>query len=148
MKPRGFIAITLRDGPPEPERGFYAVSKAELERLARERGAFIERSLESNDKLGRTEIRWMHLSIRLPDDRSGALPLLRYIILNDDKSSTYKLALLRVYLLPTPVSSAGIRSFGRGDWLLPPAGLATPKLYAITSEQFPPRRRKGKGARV
>jgi SAM-dependent methyltransferase len=96
LKPGGFIAITLRDGPTEPERGFYAVSKAELERLARERGAFIERSLESNDKLGRAEIRWIQLSIRLPDDRSGALPLLRYVILNDDKSSTYKLALLRV----------------------------------------------------
>jgi hypothetical protein len=31
--------------------------------------------------------------VRLPDDGSGALPLLRHIILNDDKSSTYKLAL-------------------------------------------------------
>jgi hypothetical protein len=33
--------------------------------------------------------------MRLPDDGAGALPLLRGIILNDDKSSTYKLALLR-----------------------------------------------------
>jgi hypothetical protein len=32
---------------------------------------------------------------RLPDDGSGALPLIPGIILNDDKSSTYKLALLR-----------------------------------------------------
>ena len=31
-----------------------------------------------------------------PDEGTGALPLLRGIILNDDKSSTYKLALLRV----------------------------------------------------
>jgi SAM-dependent methyltransferase len=95
LKPGGIIAITLRDGPAEPERGFYPTSKLELERLARERGAFIERSLESDDKIGRVEVRWTHLAIRLPDDGSGALPLLRYIILNDDKSSTYKLALLR-----------------------------------------------------
>jgi hypothetical protein len=33
--------------------------------------------------------------LRLPDDGTGALPLLRHIILNDTKSSTYKLALLR-----------------------------------------------------
>jgi hypothetical protein len=33
--------------------------------------------------------------VRLPDDGTGALPLLRHIILNDDKASTYKLALLR-----------------------------------------------------
>jgi hypothetical protein len=33
--------------------------------------------------------------IRLPDDGTGVLPLLRHIILNDNKSSTYKLALLR-----------------------------------------------------
>jgi hypothetical protein len=35
---------------------------------------------------------------QLPDDGTGALPLLRGIILNDDKSSTYKLALLRAIL--------------------------------------------------
>jgi hypothetical protein len=33
--------------------------------------------------------------LRLPDDSAGALPLLRGIILNDDKYATYKLALLR-----------------------------------------------------
>ena len=33
--------------------------------------------------------------VRLPDDGTGALPLFRHVILNDDKSSTYKLALLR-----------------------------------------------------
>ena len=35
------------------------------------------------------------LALRLPDDGAGALPLLRGIILNDDKASTYKLGLLR-----------------------------------------------------
>jgi hypothetical protein len=40
-------------------------------------------------------VRWTQLAVRLPDDGSGALPLLRQIILNDDKFSTYKLALLR-----------------------------------------------------
>jgi hypothetical protein len=35
------------------------------------------------------------MCLQLPDDGTGALPVLRGVILNDDKSSTYKLALLR-----------------------------------------------------
>lgn len=35
------------------------------------------------------------MCLGLPDDGAGALPLLRGVILNDGKSSTYKLALLR-----------------------------------------------------
>ncbi len=35
------------------------------------------------------------MCLTLPDDGAGALPLLRGIILNDDKSATYKLGLLR-----------------------------------------------------
>ena len=35
------------------------------------------------------------MTIRLPDDGTGALPPLRHVILNDDKSSTYNLGLLR-----------------------------------------------------
>jgi hypothetical protein len=31
----------------------------------------------------------------MPDDGTGALPLLRHIILRDDKAATYKLGLLR-----------------------------------------------------
>ena len=47
------------------------------------------------DALGREEVQWLQLAVRLPDDGTGALPLFRHVILNDDKSSTYKLALLR-----------------------------------------------------
>ena len=45
--------------------------------------------------MGRSEVHWTQVAIRLPDDGTGALPLLRHIILNNDKSSTYKLGLLR-----------------------------------------------------
>ena len=31
----------------------------------------------------------------MPDDGTGSLPLLRHVIVNDNKSSTYKLGLLR-----------------------------------------------------
>jgi SAM-dependent methyltransferase len=96
LKPGGGLAITLRHGPAEPERGFHAVSQAEIEHLARAHGAFVEKATDARDELGRDAVNWTQLAIRLPDDGSGALPLLRHIILNDDKSSTYKLALLRV----------------------------------------------------
>lgn len=95
LKPGGCIVITLRHGPAEPERGIHEVSQAEIELLARAHGAFVERAADSRDQLGRDAVTWTQIVVRLPDDGSGALPLLRHIILNDDKSSTYKLALLR-----------------------------------------------------
>ena len=95
LKPGGVIAFTLRD-PIDAYRDMYPVSGAEIEELARQHGAFVERRSEGADFLGRTPINWEQVAVRVPDDGTGALPLLRHIILNDDKSSTYKLALLRV----------------------------------------------------
>lgn len=96
LKPGGVLAITLRHGPAETERRLHPVSAAEIKSLARDHGAFVERETTADDQLGRREVRWDQLAIRLPDDGTGALPLLRHVILNDDKSSTYKLGLLRV----------------------------------------------------
>ena len=95
LKPGGVLAISLRNGPAEPARGIHPVSLAEVETLVREHGAFVERKAASDDRMGRAEIHWTHIALRLPDDGTGALPLLRHVILNDDKSSTYKLGLLR-----------------------------------------------------
>jgi SAM-dependent methyltransferase len=123
IKPGGCIAITLRHGPAGPERGIHAVSQVEIERLARSHGAFVERATESKDKLGRDAVTWIQLAIRLPDDGSGALPLLRHIILNDDKSSTYKLALLRV-LCRIADGAAGYAQDADDDHVAIPLGLA------------------------
>ena len=81
-----------------PNRGGCSttVSSAEIERLARAHGAFVEVDEESPDHLGRADVTWTRVLVRLPDDAAGALPLLRHIILNNSKSATYKLALLRV----------------------------------------------------
>lgn len=95
LKPGGVIAITLRQGYADPQRGMYPATAGEIEDLARDHGAFIERCTESADRLGRNDVSWTQIAVRLPDDGLGALPLLRHIILNDDKSSTYKPALLR-----------------------------------------------------
>ena len=95
LKPGGLLAITLRIGPAAPERAMFAVSEEEIESLTKDHGAFIQKRVMTRDQGGRAEINWIQLAVRLPDDGTGALPLLRHIILNDDKSSTYKLALLR-----------------------------------------------------
>jgi SAM-dependent methyltransferase len=95
LNPGGAIAITLRMGAADPEREMHEVSRAEIESLARGHGAFVERCLEAEDRLGRSDVRWIQLVVRLPDDGTGALPLLRHVVLQDAKSSTYKLALLR-----------------------------------------------------
>jgi hypothetical protein len=44
----------------------------------------------------RPHVKWETVVFRLPDDGTGSLPLLRHIIINDNKSSSYKLGLLRV----------------------------------------------------
>jgi len=122
LKPGGVIAMSLRQGPAEADRGMHRVSEQEIERLAREHGAFIERRLEKHDALGRKEVTWIQIAIRLPDDGSGALPLLRHIILNDDKSSTYKLALLRA-LCRVADGAAGYASLEGDEYVSVPLGL-------------------------
>ena len=96
LKPGGTLAISLRMGPANESRpGIHPVSESEIERLAREHGALIARRVNTSDQQKRSEVNWVQVAIRLPDDGTGALPLLRQVILNDDKSSTYKLGLLR-----------------------------------------------------
>jgi hypothetical protein len=95
LKPGGLLVMTLRHGPTEPERGMHPVSLAELEELARDHGLALVRTEEAPDVRGRAGVTWTRVALRLPDDGTGALPLLRHVILNDAKASTYKLGLLR-----------------------------------------------------
>ena len=94
LKPRGVIAFSLRC-PVDRARGMYPVDREEIEGLARRHGAYVEAVSEVADLSGRAELSWLRVVVRLPDDGSGALPLVRRIVLNDNKSSTYKLGLLR-----------------------------------------------------
>ena len=122
LKPGGLLAITLRSGPVEESRGFHPVSAEEVETLARDHGVLVERHTETEDLLGRDEIRWIQMAVRLPDDGTGALPLLRHVILNDDKSSTYKLALLRT-LCRVADGAAGLARNHDDDFVAVPLGL-------------------------
>lgn len=95
LKPGGIILMSLREGAPEPDRPMWPAPSGEVEAFARTHGLAVLRSVTTEDQLSRTDVRWTGMCLRLPDDGAGALPLLRGIILNDEKSSTYKLGLLR-----------------------------------------------------
>ena len=95
LKPGGVIVIAVRTGPAEADREIYTVDGNEIPSLARNHGTILQRELDRSDLLGRQGVRWTNYALRLPDDGTDALPLLRHVILNDSKSSTYKLGLLR-----------------------------------------------------
>ena len=100
LKANGKIIVSLRHGANHDERTMYPVSADELSGFARKFGlSFRLLSEQTNaDELGRDDVYWQTVILTLPDDGSGAFPLLRNIIVNDNKSSTYKVALLRTLL--------------------------------------------------
>ena len=128
LKPRGVIALTLREGPLDAARDMYPVSVQEIEQLARRHGAYVERVSEDADFLGRKQLTWRRIAVRLPDDGTGALPLVRRTVLNDNKSSTYKLALLRVLCRTANGAPGLVRETGT-DHAEVPLGIAA--LYWI-----------------
>lgn len=100
LKANGKIVISLRHGPCNDERIMYQVSADELATFAKQFGLTFKllNHQHKHDELGRKEVSWQTVLLTLPDDGSGAFPLLRNIIMNDSKSSTYKVALLRTLL--------------------------------------------------
>ncbi|MBX3566319.1 MAG: class I SAM-dependent methyltransferase [Sphingomonas sp.] len=95
LKPGGLLVLSLRSGPALADRPMYEVGVGEVESLAHSHGLEVARIAARPDAQHRDDVQWTTIVLRLPDDGSGALPLIRGIILADDKSSTYKLALLR-----------------------------------------------------
>lgn len=124
MKPGALLLLSLREGPAPPDRPMFEVSLGEIEALARLHGLEILRAAPSRDGQGRGDVSWVHVVLKMPDDGTGALPLIRGIILADDKSSTYKLALLRtVARIAEAASSAARMTPGEADSVDLPLGL-------------------------
>ena len=109
LSPNGRIAISLRLGEPDTARAMYAVSLPELTSLAQQFGLRLVHVQDSADKLGRTGVAWTTAVLGLPDDGLQALPLLRHLVLVDEKSSTYKIALLRVLARIADAASGSAR---------------------------------------
>ena len=123
MSPGGSMMLTLRQGPSPADRPMEPATAADVEVLARRHGLQTVRSERIPDILGRDGIAWEVVWLRLPDDGTGALPLLRHVVLNDRKSSTYKLALLRT-LIRIADGAGGLARPGRDENLVDlPLGL-------------------------
>ena len=97
LKPNGKIVITLRHGECTDGRIMHSVDADELAKFANQFGLSYQ-LINEPDKLGRANINWQTVVLHLPDDGTGAFPLLRNIVVNDSKSSTYKIALLRTLM--------------------------------------------------
>ena len=118
----GLLAISLRSGPSPAGSEMHPVSLKEIERLARNHGFAVEKVQQAADQQGRVEVSWTSVALRLPDDGTGALPLLCHVILNDQKSATYKLGLLRA-LCRAADGSAGMVQKADDGFMRVPLGL-------------------------
>ena len=133
LSPGGSMMISLRQGPSAPGRPMSPATSAEIEVLARRHGLQVIRATKSNDASGRKGVSWEAVWLQLPDDGTGALPLLRHVVLNDQKSSTYKLALLRALLRIADGAAGFARPRANDDHVELPLGLVA--LYWIRSFQ-------------
>ena len=123
LKPGGLILMSLRQGPAPDDRPMHPAPVGEVEGLARDHGLSVLRVTNRADIQARADVSWTLIALQLPDDGSASLPLLRGIILNDDKSSTYKLGLLRAITKIADVAPSVARSLDDGDEVALPMGL-------------------------
>lgn len=99
LKPGGKLVISLRHGPSGDERQMHSVCSDNLQQLAREFGLnCLLVTDKTADVIGRDAVQWQTVVLQLPDDGSGAFPFIRHVALNDGKSGSHKLALMRVLL--------------------------------------------------
>ncbi len=128
LKPGGRLVMTLRHGPAPEGRPKWPGNAHEVERLGLDVGLALRVATErEDDASGRETVKWQTVILDMPDHGAGALPLLRGIILRQEKSSTYKLALLRCIARIADSSSNAARDFG--DHVELPLGLVA--LYWI-----------------
>lgn len=119
LAPNGRLIITLRHGEFDDQRQGYPVSVEELEQLAKNSALQVRHIDGSKDQLNRSEVWWQTVVMTLPDDGSGDLNKVRHIIVNDNKSATYKLALLRTLLRIADAHSGAVIDRSDGKILLP-----------------------------
>jgi SAM-dependent methyltransferase len=124
LGPSGVLVISLRYGTDEQEnaeRHFHTVTADELRLYAQRRSVAIVGQYQHAD-LNRAHVSWETMVIRMPDDGTGSLPILRHIIVNDDKAASYKLGLLRV-LTRIAESAPGIVTARTDDYVEIPFGI-------------------------
>ncbi len=98
LNPAGLLVFSLRKGEDESEnlaREFHFVSSEELIRLGNQHAVGHRGQYLNQQDRSKKHVKWDWQVFEMPDDGTGNLPLLRHIIVNDNKSSSYKLGLLR-----------------------------------------------------
>tara|TARA_R110001583_G_scaffold44599_6_gene141446 strand:+ start:14676 stop:15959 length:1284 start_codon:yes stop_codon:yes gene_type:complete len=134
LKPGGKLVISLRHSASTEQaekeckdRKMHVVCADELKRLATDVGLFTKlETQKEDDKLGRGHVSWQTLVLQLPDDGTGAFPFIRHVAINDGKSATHKLALLRVLLRIADGHAGAVlrrESSPFGDRVILPVGL-------------------------
>jgi len=119
LAPNGKLVISLRHGDFNDERTNYGVSVEELEKLSRNSVLHLTQVTDSGDSLKRESVWWQTVVMTLPDDGSGDLKKVRHIIVNDSKSATYKLALLRTLLRIADAHSGAVMDRSDGQVAIP-----------------------------
>ena len=123
MSPGASMMISLRQGPSDPTRPMRKVQADEIEKLAIQHGIQVSTIKHRPDVQKRRGISWKVIWLRLPDDGTNALPLLRHVVFLDRKSSTYKLALLRVLVRIADSASGFTCEINDGKRIKLPLGL-------------------------
>jgi SAM-dependent methyltransferase len=72
----GVLALTLRSGPAPADRPMFPTSSGEIEGLARAVGMEVLKVERATDLQGRDNVTWTTIALRMPDDGTGALPLI------------------------------------------------------------------------
>jgi SAM-dependent methyltransferase len=136
LKPGGKIVVSLKFGmtaEEQHERKMFDVSVEEVEALAQNLGLFSKLEAQNKkDQLGREGVYWQTLVLQMPDDGTGAFPFIRHVAINDGKSATHKLALLRVLLRIADGHAGAVlrrETSANGDRVILPLGLVA--LYWI-----------------
>ena len=98
LNPAGLLVFSLRNGEDESEnlaREFHSVSSEELIHLGNQQAVGHRSEYLNQQDRTKKHVKWDWQIFEMPDDGTGNLALLRHIIVNDSKSSSYKLGLLR-----------------------------------------------------
>ncbi len=119
LAPHGKLVISLRHGEFSDGRKNYRVSVEELEQFSKASALHVNSIIDSSDSMNRDSVCWQTVVMTLPDDGSGDLKKIRHIIVNDSKSATYKLALLRTLLRIADAHSGAVIDRSDGKVAIP-----------------------------
>lgn len=123
MRSGAVLVMALRHGPAPADRPMHPTSAGEVEALARAHGLEIVLVRPEVDGRNRPGVSWTTVVLRMPSDGTDALPLVRGIVLGDDKSSTYKLGLLRSVALAAEYAPAAVEHATDADAVDVPLGI-------------------------